>query len=139
MTWTDTRTRQERGYGQAWQRLRAEVLKRARYLCQCAECSSTARVRLASEVDHIVPKAKGGTDHLSNLQAIHPECHKRKTQRDEGHTPKERIGLDGYPLRPTGGQGAGGGLLASSREPLESAAQSKKPKQEFAYGEVRRP
>lgn len=36
----------------------------------------------ANEVDHIIPKFKGGTDDLSNLMAINSECHKRKTARE---------------------------------------------------------
>ncbi len=98
--WADRRrgTRHERGYGNAWDKLRLQVLKRDYYLCQCDECLRTSRVRSASEVDHIIPKAKGGTDDMDNLQAIHPECHKAKTMKDEGHIVRQRIGIDGWPL-----------------------------------------
>lgn len=70
----------ERGYGAAWRRLRLLVLKRDGWVCRCADCKAVGRVRNASEVDHIIPKAEGGTDHPDNLSAIHPDCHKRKTQ-----------------------------------------------------------
>ena len=30
------------------------------------------------EVDHIVPRVKGGTDHLQNLQLLCPHCNKVK-------------------------------------------------------------
>jgi len=98
--WAERRrgTRHERGYGNAWDRLRLQVLKRDLYLCQCDECAKTDRVRTASEVDHILPKVNGGTDEMSNLQAIHPECHKAKTIKDEGHTIRVQIGIDGYPV-----------------------------------------
>ena len=92
------RNRHALGYGSAWDRLRAVVLRRDGYLCQCAVCKSTGRVRLASQVDHIIPKAKGGTDALSNLQAIHAECHVIKSMIDQGATPRKRIGVDGWPL-----------------------------------------
>jgi len=54
----------------------------------------------ATEVDHIIPKAKGGTDDMSNLQAINKECHKKKTAREQGRTlkPKQTIGIDGFPI-----------------------------------------
>ena len=90
-----------RGYGAAWDRLRRSVLKRDKWVCQCAACKQAGRVRSASEVDHIVPKAKGGTDALSNLQAINKDCHKTKTLLDRGAKPgppKQRIGLDGFPV-----------------------------------------
>jgi 5-methylcytosine-specific restriction protein A len=79
-------------------KLRLQVLKRDKYLCQCAECARNQWVRTASEVDHIVPRAKGGTDDMSNLQAINSECHRIKTQLDNGAQPKARIGLDGWPI-----------------------------------------
>jgi len=58
----------------------------------------------ATEVDHIIPKAKGGTDDMSNLQAINKECHKKKTAREQGRTLKQKItiGIDGYPVTPAG-------------------------------------
>lgn len=37
---------------------------------------------MAREVDHIVPKAQGGTDDDGNLQAINVLCHKAKTLRE---------------------------------------------------------
>lgn len=71
-------SRQARGYGAAWDRLRRQVLQR-----DCGVCQACARVGLfhpGSEVDHIVPKAEGGTDDLSNLQTICTEQHRLKTQ-----------------------------------------------------------
>lgn len=31
------------------------------------------------ELDHIIPKAEGGTDKLKNLVVLHKECHQQKT------------------------------------------------------------
>ena len=86
-------------YGHSWTKLRAVVLHRDRRICQCSECKATGRIRLASEVDHILPKAKGGNDDLSNLQAIHPECHRLKSLNDQGYTPRAYVGVDGWPMR----------------------------------------
>ncbi|MGE8439936.1 MAG: HNH endonuclease [Pseudomonas palmensis] len=82
----------ERGYGSEWRRLRLLVLKRDGWICRCAECQAAGRVRNASEVDHIVPKAEGGTDHPSNLAAINPDCHKRKTQAEAARAMRRRTG-----------------------------------------------
>ena len=69
-------TKQERGYGAEWERIRAEVLRRDRWLCQ------VCRLADATEVDHVAPKALGGTDEPGNLQAICNRCHRAKTARD---------------------------------------------------------
>jgi 5-methylcytosine-specific restriction protein A len=98
MTWNHVKSTTARGYGAAWQRTRERILKRDGYLCQCSECKRCNRVRVADEVDHIVPKAKGGSDDDDNLRAINASCHKRKTMLENGGRPRPRIGLDGYPV-----------------------------------------
>lgn len=83
--WTRNRhrgNRHERGYGSDWVRLRVLILRRDNYLCQCSECQRTGRVLPATEVDHRIPKAEGGTDEPHNLCAINVECHKRKTAKE---------------------------------------------------------
>lgn len=62
----------------------------------------------ATEVDHIVSKAKAKklgwsderTNHPDNLQAISKAEHDRKTAEETGGTyrPKVQIGLDGWPI-----------------------------------------
>ncbi len=74
--------RHERGYGANWERLRAFVLLRDGGICRCAECQRLGRVRMAHEVDHVIPKARGGTDDPENLSAINRDCHKAKTARE---------------------------------------------------------
>lgn len=69
----------DRGYGWAWQKLRAEVLMEQGGLCQ--PCLRRGHVTPdCRTVDHRVPKARGGSDHRSNLQCICGPCHTRKTQ-----------------------------------------------------------
>lgn len=72
------KTTTERGYGQAWRKLRQQVMERDGYLCQV--CKRQGRLTEAQAVDHIINKAQGGTDELTNLQAICHTCHKAKTQ-----------------------------------------------------------
>lgn len=74
------RTRHERGYGSQWDIRRARILKRDDSLCQ--NCLRTGRAVEARTVDHIKPKAHGGTDDDSNLEALCWPCHKSKTARE---------------------------------------------------------
>lgn len=66
--------------GRPWRRKRDAVLVRDKYLCQ--PCLAQGRYTEATEVDHIVTRANGGTDAWDNLQAICTDCHKAKTARD---------------------------------------------------------
>ncbi len=60
--------------------LSARVLKRDKGLCQL--CLHVGVVREAKTVDHIIPKAHGGTDADCNLQSLCWPCHKAKTARE---------------------------------------------------------
>jgi diadenosine tetraphosphate (Ap4A) HIT family hydrolase/5-methylcytosine-specific restriction endonuclease McrA len=60
--------------------IRYEVLKRAKSRCEL--CGVSAEVK-ALEVDHIVPRNKGGTDDESNLQALCYSCNAMKRDRDD--------------------------------------------------------
>lgn len=99
-------SRQARGYGARWGALRLLVLKRDFYLCQCATCKARGAIKPATEVDHIVSKARWlrqhgsleGVDELSNLQAINSVCHSIKTIEERGHKVALRVGDDGYPI-----------------------------------------
>ena len=55
------------------------------------------RVTQARDVDHIIPKAKGGTDDLTNLQSLCVPHHQEKTAQDEGWKRSPTIGIDGWP------------------------------------------
>ncbi len=67
----------ERGYGSKWRKIRERILKRDHYLCQ--ECKRNGITTRATQVDHIINKANGGTDEDSNLQSLCYPCHKAKT------------------------------------------------------------
>ena len=60
--------------------LRYEILKRAKFRCEL--CGISAKEK-ALEVDHIVPRNSGGTDDLSNLQALCYSCNAMKRDRDD--------------------------------------------------------
>jgi 5-methylcytosine-specific restriction protein A len=51
------------------------VIARDAGICQI--CGKLVAGR--GDVDHIIPKARGGTDAMENLQFAHAECHSRKT------------------------------------------------------------
>ena len=57
--WIKAGSKAERGLPANWEAIRAAVLRRDRYLCRCSECQTNGRVRTASEVDHVVPRAEG--------------------------------------------------------------------------------
>jgi 5-methylcytosine-specific restriction protein A len=73
-------SRHQRGYGSKWDAIRERVLKRDKGLCQL--CLRVSVVREAKTVDHIIPKAHGGTDADCNLQSLCWPCHKAKTARE---------------------------------------------------------
>ncbi len=106
MAWSKE-SRQSRGYGPKWDKLRVVILTRDGGICQ--QCyRATGRCHFGNEVDHIVSKAKakrmGWTDEQvdaeSNLQCINKECHRIKTEAEQGKRSKQKIGLDGFPIVP---------------------------------------
>jgi ATP adenylyltransferase len=59
--------------------LKYEVLKRAQFHCELCGISADEK---ALEPDHIVPRRHGGTDDLTNLQALCYSCNAMKRDRD---------------------------------------------------------
>ncbi len=49
---------------------------------KCAHCGLFFRDGDLMEIDHIIPKAKGGNNSYSNLQLLHRHCHDLKTVMD---------------------------------------------------------
>lgn len=64
----------------------------------CQACLAKQQYTMASEVDHIKPKAKGGTDDLCNLRAICTPCHRDKTTKEAGGNLRAVTGPDGWPV-----------------------------------------
>jgi 5-methylcytosine-specific restriction protein A len=96
MAWPST-SRQSRGYGASWDRLRLRILARDKHLCQA--CLIKGRAVPGNHVDHIKPKSQGGTDDEGNLQVLCRACHDAKTLTDEGKRVKPRTGIDGWPVQ----------------------------------------
>lgn len=72
-----------RGYGgRGWMLARRQALARDGY--QCRACGQIVHGRRA-HVDHITPKAQGGSDLLENLQTLCATCHQRKTNAETVH------------------------------------------------------
>lgn len=72
--------RHQRGYGWGWEQTRERILERDAGLCQ--EHKRRGQIVAGREVDHITPKALGGTDSDANLQTLCTECHRTKTARE---------------------------------------------------------
>lgn len=82
--------------GHRWALIRDRVLRRDNGLCQM--CLRSGRTTAASEVDHIIPDFKGGSDDDENLQSLCHDCHAEKTRADLGHKARPAIGIDGWPI-----------------------------------------
>jgi len=105
MNWEGRGTRQERGYGARWQKLRSAVMRRDMWFCQ--PCLRNGRYTPAAEVDHVTPKFEGGTDQMDNLQAICRQCHSAKTKEESARGQQElrdqgrrHVAEDGWPVEP---------------------------------------
>jgi 5-methylcytosine-specific restriction protein A len=66
--------------GADWPRQRTAALRRDRH--RCVDCGNPT-----NEVDHMVPRAEGGTNDLANLASRCELCHDRRTraQQADGH------------------------------------------------------
>lgn len=60
--------------------VRYEVLKRAKYRC---ELCGAHEDQAALHVDHIIPRAQGGSDDISNFQSLCVTCNTSKRDRDD--------------------------------------------------------
>lgn len=75
----------------AWQRCRTwwlalEADANQYWYCGplCWECKKENRVEIATEVDHIVSRSKGGPDfEPSNLMSLCKSCHSKKTRAEQ--------------------------------------------------------
>jgi RNA-directed DNA polymerase len=53
----------------------------------CPNCGEPITKETGWHVHHILPKVHGGTDKLSNLQLLHPNCHRQVHSRGNGELP----------------------------------------------------
>jgi 5-methylcytosine-specific restriction protein A len=69
----------------------------------CVDCQKQGRVRLATELDHIIALHNGGKDFNedggTNRAGLCSECHEAKTARDMGYKERLAISLDGWPIQ----------------------------------------
>lgn len=84
---------------QRWRRLRLQVMKRDHWLCQLC----LPRLTPAIDCDHIIPRAQGGSDALTNLRALCRACHLKVTYEAQGMAApiiKQGSDLSGRPKDP---------------------------------------
>ncbi len=74
---------QRLGYNGGWRELSKSVQTRDGYKCrECGELPLQRRSRGGKlETHHIRPKARGGTDTMSNLISLCDKCHAKKHKR----------------------------------------------------------
>ena len=58
----------------------AKLLKRQKG--KCAHCDTYFKDGDITEVDHIIPKSRGGREIYENWQLLHRHCHDKKTAND---------------------------------------------------------
>ena len=72
-----------RGYGYRWQKIRKMQLINEPFCANIFGDHGDVLV-MATEVDHIKPKEKGGGDEPGNLQSLCKRCHSKKTAVEDG-------------------------------------------------------
>ena len=66
-----------------WQRIRQRILARDHNTCTVDGCTATA-----TDVDHVIPAHRGGTDTDTNLASLCPGHHRAKTSREANAIPR---------------------------------------------------
>ena len=65
----------QRGYGTEWRRISAKVIANA---VACHWCGKPFSKDDPATADHVIPKARGGTNDEQNLVAAHRSCNSRR-------------------------------------------------------------
>lgn len=58
---------------------------------KCPNCGEHITRETGWHLHHILPKAQGGTDAMSNLVILHPNCHRQVHSRNKGELPASVI------------------------------------------------
>ena len=84
--------------GSQLQRIRAYHLSKNPL---CVMCKKSGIITQATQVDHITPLHKFGTETEDNRQGLCEECHLKKSTTERGYTyrPRVKIGVDGWPIQ----------------------------------------
>ena len=90
---------------------------------KCKKCVTT--LSSAFQIDHIIPKCQGGTNDVSNLQALCPNCHALKTQKEPKPARKVKIELPTWWPKPAGNGNFERNILKSKHLELMSKDPSK--------------
>lgn len=69
-----------RGYNYRWQKASKRFLREHPL---CVECEKHGRVEVATEVHHINPLTKGGSNNPENLMALCKSCHSKITAEEK--------------------------------------------------------
>ncbi len=72
-------TAQERGYDYRWLKIRNNFLMRHPL---CYDCIKAGRVTAATEVHHIIPLDRNGTNDEGNLMSLCHSCHVKRTEKN---------------------------------------------------------
>lgn len=76
-------------YPSDWDRRRKKVYRRDNYECQNCGSKGGAYGNTELHAHHIVPKSKGGTHQLTNLQTLCHDCHRRVHGHPVGRSKKK--------------------------------------------------
>jgi 5-methylcytosine-specific restriction protein A len=74
-------TSAKRGYDARWRKIRKDYLEASPF---CVDCMNEGIWKLATEVDHVLPLADGGTHDVANLEGRCKSHHSSKTAKFDG-------------------------------------------------------
>lgn len=99
MAWKHSEpSRHKRGLGREHRKAREQLLRKEP-LCRLCKQKNPPQMTMATIADHIIPRAKGGSGGMDNLQPVCPSCHDEKTRKDLGWRPaRKQIAVDGWPI-----------------------------------------
>jgi len=88
--WATSKRRERMGLsGGAWDTLRRRVLERDRGCCYLCDKAGPP----ATQVDHLIEVANGGTNDLPSLASCHRSCHERRHREPEWAAERVQMAL----------------------------------------------